>query len=40
MFFGGEGGGLPLPHSATEWLALAIAIVLIVWLVKRWLDAD
>jgi hypothetical protein len=34
----GGGGGLPMPQTTTEWLGLAAAIVLIVWVVKRWLD--
>jgi hypothetical protein len=39
MFFGGGGGGLRIPHNRTEWLALAVAIVLVVWLVRKWMDA-
>jgi len=38
MIFGGQGGGLPLPQSAVEWLAVVIAIVLVIWVARRWLD--
>ncbi len=38
MIFGGEGGGLPLPQGAMEWLAFAIAIRLVIWAGKKWLD--
>ena len=34
----GGGGSLPMPQTTTEWLGLAAAIVLIVWVVRRWLD--
>jgi len=31
---------LPVPQKAQEWLALGIALLLIVYVVKRWLDDD
>ena len=34
----GGGGGLPIPQNITEWLGLAAAILLILWVVRRWLD--
>ena len=35
---GGAGGGLPLPQTATEWLALAAAVLFLVWVIRNWLD--
>ena len=38
MITSGDGGGLPLPQNGLEWLALIAVILLVVWLVRRWLD--
>ena len=40
MFFGGDGSGLPLPQNGLEWLGMIIALVLVVWVLKRWWDGD
>jgi len=37
---GGAGGALPLPQTGTEWLALGLAVLIVVWVVKQWLDDD
>jgi hypothetical protein len=38
MISTGGGGGLPMPQNSTEWLALGLALLLIVWVVRQWLD--
>jgi hypothetical protein len=38
MFFSGGGADLPLPNTPVEWLGLVLAIVLVIWLIRRWLD--
>jgi len=38
MISSGGAGGLPMPNSPAEWLGLVAAIVLVVWVVNRWLD--
>ncbi|MGH2520969.1 MAG: hypothetical protein ACRDH2_00565 [Anaerolineales bacterium] len=40
MFFGGRGGGLPLPQTGEEWLGLILALVVIAVIAKRFLDED
>jgi hypothetical protein len=38
MISSGGGGGFPLPQSGIEWIGVIVAILLIVWVAKRWLD--
>ena len=38
MFTGGGAGNLPVPQTPTEWLAMGIALLLIVYVVKKWMD--
>ena len=40
MVSGGGAGGLPMPQNASEWFGLAAAILLIVWVARRWLDRE
>jgi hypothetical protein len=40
MITGGAGGSLPLPQTPSEWLALGLALLVVVWVVKAWLDDD
>ncbi len=38
MISSGGGGGLPVPQNATEWLALAGAVLILMWIVRRLFD--
>jgi hypothetical protein len=40
MIFTGGGGSLPIPNTPTEWLGLVVVIVLVVWLIRQWLEHD
>ena len=40
MFTNFGGGDLALPQTPTEWVIFAVVVVVIVWVVRGWLDRD